>query len=951
MNQHMLVAVLLFMATSFLHAQAPISGQVIDYNGKSIHNVEVTILPLEISQLSTRSGEFSFDRVKPGKYLVVAQKLGYQTYRKLIEVKDQSIGDLIIQLDFDPLELKAPLKSALFGGRSKFSNPNAITTINTQKVDDQLNYGTSSLLQSIPGMFVDGSAGEIQTRVYVRGLGGLVRDDMGWNYVSLQEDGLPVTLINNHYYGPDIFHRPDLTIFRIEALTGGNSLVHQPNAPGATLNFISNTGKLDEVALVRASATAFANGNWANRYDFNLGNYWQKAGWSFNIGGFYRNDDGPRIFDSKWAQGGQLKLNVGKNLKNGAFRVFFKYLKDRVNRFNGLPATNWGNPVAMEGFDFSNNNIAFPNVETSLPDGRSPSIISASDFDFNPTRGIEAEDLALGFQFEHFLPGDWKIENKFKYTNKSADWQTVISGQPVPLDNPKAYSLSGSLNPFSNNVVFKDANTNEILARVDNLGAANGFFGRPTTFSYLEGSLPNDVILTSVPLKKLDFVEEWMNQLTLKRQFGQHVFGLKLFTGSADMDTYAQGSFAYATYESVPRLLKVSNEQINSPVSYLSDESGWSNYGGLLYENGSVRADHLSIAINDTWAVSDNLSLDLGGRFENIRHKGTRDLFDRLERRGGLDEVIATGYDNSILVRTGETNFDRTYNSFSWSLGANYLINDQLAWFSRGSLGHQPPQADQYFNFSFFNTPQATRVNNQPGIIQNFAQIESGIKLDHRQFSLLTTLFWSRLSNMPSDQYRIDGPDNTEILSPLFLNSTHTTGIEIEGVYEVSNFFYLNFAATFQSSETESFMVYRIGASDNDIEGDEIADYSNKKVPYVPGILTEVKPEFNLDKWRFFLSWRYIGERKGNYSNAFSLPGYHMFNSGVNYQLIDRFDVGLYVYNLFNSEGLMHFFGPTAFGLSAEDVDFNYIEDNLDQSFVVRSVLPRMVQFRANYRF
>jgi outer membrane receptor protein involved in Fe transport len=104
----------------------------------------------------------------------------------------------------------------------------------------------ADLLRAVPGVFVNTALGEIRNIVYSRGISANSNEaGAGYYYVSLQEDGLPVTNVTAGNYGPDYFYRQDLGLERLEALRGGTATVTGPNAPGGIFNYISKTGKSD----------------------------------------------------------------------------------------------------------------------------------------------------------------------------------------------------------------------------------------------------------------------------------------------------------------------------------------------------------------------------------------------------------------------------------------------------------------------------------------------------------------------------------------------------------------------------------------------------------------------------------------------------------------------------------------------------------------------------------
>ncbi len=935
--------ILFLLAVGKTVGQVPVAGQVTDYNGNSLEDVEIRLLPLGVLDFSSASGEFSFSRIKSGKYTIIARRLGYQDYNRTITVGETAINNLIIQMDDDPLELSGVVVTGTFTSESKLRASSSISTIGTQQIQQQAAIGTADLLRAVPSVFTDASAGEVFTRVYSRGISASAEDDIGWYYVGLQEDGLPVTLINNTFYGPDFFHRVDLTVQRLEAVRGGISTITGTNTPGAIFNFISKTGGPKNTGQVALTSALQGENNTMIRADFNTGGPLFNQTWSYNVGGFYRSDQGVRNVDYNWSQGGQVKFNLIKKNSNGLFKLYGKYLNDKVNRFTGLPAVDWNEPEAAFGFDFNTTALMLPEVESSLPDGRNIENDPNAFLTYNPANGIRTKDLAAGLDIIQSF-ADWTVRNNFKFTTKETDWQTTIANQRLGLESFLPYFLSGAESPFGGNVIFKEVNTGNTLARVNNLGAANVFRGLPPSFEYLEGRLPNDALMGIAPWKRLDEVDEWMNQLSLSKSFRNHKLTFGTFIGSANIDAYTQASYAYATYEAEPRLLQVSIEDPNSPNQQLSDENGLSGYGGLLYRNGTARTNQFALFVREEWTIRDILTIDIGARYERINHNGNKDRFGPLNRDGGLDNDLMTAFDNGILVKTGTDDFDFTYDYLSYSIGTNYLVDDQISLFARFSKGNKAPELNYYFN-NFANIPI-----DRAGNVQNILQMEGGLKLNRRTFSLLATAFWSRLGNIPFSEFVFDEDDGQLFFTPVQFNTTNTFGVEVEGLYAPSGIFNLNFSATLQNPEATKFTIYN-AAGTADTDDDFIEDYSGKTLPHTPGIMLNVTPEIRKEFWYAYATWRFMSEREANFANAFSLPTFSVFNVGGGMEIWDDLNVSLIINNIFNGKGLMNFFGPNEFGSNANAATMEFIEANPDASFVVFPINPRMLQLRIAYGF
>ncbi|MEP1490345.1 MAG: TonB-dependent receptor [Algibacter sp.] len=919
--------------TNFAFSQTNISGDIKDSNGNALEGVIININPSKSNTISNSEGLFKIKNISNGNYTITISHLGYKSINKSVTVQNKNVS-LSFILEDDLLNLKTVVVTGTFDPRIGLESSTSISTLDSKTIQESYPQGTASLLQNIPGTFTDASAGEIYTKVYTRGISASAEDDMGWYYVSLQEDGLPVSLVQHSYYSPDLFHRVDLTTKKVEAIRGGSSSITALNAPGGIYNFISHGTRQEFGGDVQISAGAQGNNNALLKVDTNIGGPLGNN-WFYNAGGHYRVDDGARDTDFTFSKGGQFKFNVIKKHDHGYFKFYGKILNDKTNRHTGVAATNWDNPTPAFGQNFRNTSLLMPSFNATIPDGRNLS----NTINFNPSQGVHAKDYAFGFDFSQDLGNSWSIKNNLKYSTKDANWQTSISNAFVSLNDPTAYFVSGAQFPIGQ-VVFNDVQSGTELARVNNSGILAG-----DPFEYISGALPNDAIMGTSAWYKENKADEWMDQLTLRKKLENHDITTGLSLGFSDTSHFTQGSFAFVTYEPNPKLLEVTLENLGQPTLALSDENGVSNYGGLFFVNSRAKVSQVATFLNDHWKVSDHLHLDLGLRYETINHKGSKDRFAPFSQNGGLDLDPTTAYDNGIITPSGERdNFNYNYNYLSYSAGINYKTNKNTALFSRFSKGNKAPELNYYFN-NFSNVPI-----NQKGEVQKISQVELGIKLDSKNASFTGTLFWSQLEDIGISNFEFDNDTNSIFYTPIQFNTSKTVGLEWESVINPVDYLKFRFNGVFQKSKATKWFVYDAAGS-VDITDDSITDYSGNKLPFNPELMFNLNTEFEKNKISTFLKWQYMGRRFGNISNGFELSAYSVFNLGMGYNINKNLSASILITNLFNSEGLANFFGANSFGANANGATPEFVAANPDASFVVFPVLRRRALLQLNYHF
>ncbi|MCL6296426.1 TonB-dependent receptor [Jejuia spongiicola] len=933
-----IIMLFLFTITSMfcntIFSQNNISGEVKDRQGNPLEGANIILTPTGNSATTNSDGVFKIDNISSGNYVINISYLGYKTIEKTVEITNKNIT-LSFVLEDDLLNLQTVVVTGTFDPRIQLESSTSVSILNSKSIQQNYPQGTASLLQNIPGTFTDASAGEVYTKVYTRGISASAEDDTGWYYVSLQEDGLPVSLVQHSYYSPDLFHRVDLTTQKVEALRGGSASITALNAPGGVYNFISHGVRNKFGGDIQLTTGMQGEENYIYKIDANIGGPLGNN-WFFNAGGHYRHDDGARDTDFPFSKGGQLKFNVIKKNARGYLKFYGKVLNDKTNRYTGVAAVNWNNPTPAFGQDFESTSLLMPSFNASIPDGRNLNKKNA----FNPSQGVYAKDFSLGFDFFQNIGNNWSLKNNMKFSVKDANWQTSISNAFVSLNNPLAYFISGASFPIGQ-IVFRDAQSGSELARLNNAGI---LAGQP--IEYLgEGTLPNDAIMGTSAWYKDNKADEYMHQFILQKELENHDISTGFDFGFSNTSLFTQGSFAFVTYEPNPRMLHVTLENPGAPVIELSDSNGISNYGGLFFVNSRAKVTQASTFINDRWKVSDDVHIDLGIRYETIKHKGSKDRFAPFTQGGGLDGNNNTAYDNGILSPTGEKdNFNYNYNYLSFSGGVNYKFDDDGALFARFSQGNKAPELNYYFN-NFSNVPI-----NKKGEVQKINQAEIGIKYNLKNFSFTSTMFWSQLKDIGIANFEFDSSDNSIFYTPIQFNTSRTIGLEWESIYSPIQNFIFRFNGIIQDPKATKWKVYDAAGS-VDTSDDSILDYSGNVLPFNPKLMFNLSNEYEKDKVSAFIKWQFMGKRDGNVSNGFKLPAYSIFNAGAGYQISKHLSADILVTNLFNSEGLANFFGANSFGANANGATPDFIAANPDASFVVFPVLRRRALLKLNYSF
>lgn len=860
----------------------------------------------------------------------------------MLNLSAQTDFDTIVDYDgfFDALDIEEIVITSPFEDQKRNSSNLSISTLDLRDPKNK-HQPLSQLLESIPGIFVDGSIGEVQNRVHNRGISVAAEDDIGWYYMSLMEDGLPVTMTQHTFYSPDLFFRMDQSIDKLEVIRGGQSSLLGINAPGGIFNNISKEGGIKPQGAWDVAYGLSGQSRQQVNLDVQLdGPLNQKKGLFYSVGLHYRFDEGARNTDFNLSEGGQIKANLKKITNRSIFKLRLKYLNDVTNRYLGLPATNWSDPTPTNGFDFNHTALTLPSFAAQIPDARSTDPNAFIDYD--SSKGIQAQDVSLQFDWDYQLSDDFTFKFKTKWSRKDSDWNSSIGNQILGLESFLPYDLSSHDNPWGQ-INFHYVNSGALAAAIDNTGALNVFSGGAPTFEYLSPeSLPNDALLGTGLWIKDDNAVEWMNQFSLSGEVGKHKLSANWFYGVSLVNMYTSASYAYATYEENPQLLSVRLVNGGGDI-LLSDAIGVSNYNGLFYEDGNSTNVISSINLLDQWNINGNWTAHLGLKFEHVDYEGVRYFPSIVSGLGGLDQNFSTGFDNSAQQRDSPENFQDAFNTLSYSIGVDHKVSERSNIFVNYANGNKAPELNYYFN-TFRGVP----ILEDP-TVQNIQQLELGYNFKGTKSILALVGFYSILDNFSSNDFAADANTGEIFYTPFQNNKVSVLGIEGEMVFHLNDFFNVASSITLQSSNADRFTVYDANGS-VDTSDDTISDFSGRKIAHTPTAILSIRPSYDDGVWSGYANLRYTSARYGNAENSFELPAFATLGAGVRFKS-GRFIWGLDGSNLLNSTGLLNFFGPDQFASSANQATAEFINANPDGRFIVFPTMPRAMRLSVGYSF
>ncbi|MGB3796211.1 MAG: TonB-dependent receptor [Alteraurantiacibacter sp.] len=748
--------------------------------------------------------------------------------------------------------------TAVARGGNELETSVSLSVIDADTITATNPRSAADLVRQIPGIRAEASGGEGNANIAVRGI---PVSTGGARYIQLQEDGLPVLEFGDIVFGnSDNFIRADRNVGRVETVRGGSASTFASNSPGGVINFISKTGEQEGGAIAGTVGLDYET----YRLDFDYGANLTDDSY-FHIGGFYRTGEGNRDIGYTGSNGGQIRANFTQEFDGGYIRVYGKYLDDSTPTI--LPQ-----PVRVGGTNSDPDYQAIDNFDPRTDSLYSRYITTAAtlDGDNNLTTydlhdGLSVKSAALGLEAEVEFADGWALTERFRFADNSGSFVS-----PFPASAGSAQSIADGIGGPGSTIEFASGPNSGQVANATNIGG-NG--------------LLSNIVLFNVRLNSLDNIS---NDLRISREFEAASARIN-FTGGfyasrQEVDTDWLWTSFVQTVEGDGEAVLVDVRDANGD---LVTQNGVVGYSASFFGNCCRRNYDVSY---DTYAPFaalsvelDRLTLDGSVRYDFGSADGTITGSDTGFGSGitsfdfNNDGVIAPAEaQTAVLPLTNARPVNYDYNYFSFSLGANYLLTDDLSIFARYSQGGRHT-ADRSLFSPAVSSVDGSLPGGDSGVIAEVNQLEGGLKYQGGGLRLYATAFYAETAET-----------NVEI-APLLLtdNEYEAFGIELEGSYSVGPFS-LSAGATWTDSEI-------VDANNAAV----IGNTPRRQADFVYQGTAQYEDDF------FTAGLNLIGTTESftQDNNDLVLPAYAQVNAFFAVRPLDRLEVGINANNLFNAFG------------------------------------------------
>jgi iron complex outermembrane recepter protein len=903
----MCLLVVLSISSAFSQG-AKISGTVTDETASPLPSLNVLLVGTRFGASTNDKGQYLIVNVPPGKYTLQARGIGYRAKAVSITVSEGQALTQDFSLAIDVMRAGEVVVTGTMTPLPKIESAVAISTITPEQLALSNSRSTTEVLRYIPGFTrVESSGGEVNENYSMRGIYGV-------EYIMFLENGLPVfPTMHTFFMNADNLFREDENIDHIEVVRGGNSALFGSNTPAAVINFIDKTGGAN-----LAGSTKLTLGTQSYvRTDFNL-NGPLSENWRFNIGGFYRYDQGVRDPGFPGVKGGQVKANITRLLDNGYVRVSGKYINDQNQFILDLPHSDPSSPtVYAQGFGEygSFNSPEGLNVTVPTPTGT---------LGFPLDHGLKTDASWLtaeaGFNF-----GDWSIKNQLQVMSNQQEWNAIVPFNAVPLD---LWILSEAQALQNGGFIPAGVTLNTVTAQLTYTNQVDAT-GAPMRFPNAGLSPANNLVAPGGEwsvLKPLSAVQE---QIQIRKTFDtngdlfyHHDLTLGLYLANytqknqwyfSDILTDVQNQthfldarFFYPTPGN-PGVLKEVDATKNGFMHYISN-----------YVSGSGQTSIFSFVLSDQMKITDRLRLDLAVRWEQDNFVQTSENTSNVQPDGTPVTAATPSYAVEIWGNNSYRHFSKKLSDRAYSAGLNYaIVPETFSFYAQASSAYKMPALDELLNAA--SPAQVALFEDKTTL-----NYEGGFKYSSAMFGFTIDGFWGELRNITGQGAILDTVTNRTTWVILSSPQQRTYGAEAEVTVVPIPSLTLNANGTLLKSEIAG--------------GSDLGSW----IGGVPPFIGNANVLFKMMGVNVMADLHYVGKRWVDQPSNTFLPAYAYVNFSLGYRPAGKGAwVSLDLSNAFQSLGLEE----------GNPRLVQYPGNRTSNFFLARPILPRRLMLSTGYQF
>jgi outer membrane receptor protein involved in Fe transport len=751
------------------------------------------------------------------------------------------------------------------GNKTQLNSAISVTSVNADIIKDFQPSSEAEVFRLIPGIQVAGTSGPGgNSNIAVRGLPVATG---GAPYIQIQEDGLPTVLFGDIQFGNnDYWTHFDATVANVESVRGGTVTTHASQAPGAVINYVSQTGKTEGGFVELQKGLGYDE----TRLNFRYGGPINDSLY-FHVGGYYKTGRGPLHADFNVSESVQIKANITKEFDGGYFRMLFKYADTQEPNYTGSvgTATVSGGKVTnirpyfnFDGRDQSNYSIYNRNFTILNRTGQLESV---------KLDGITTKAKTIGSQFHKEFGETFTVDNNMRWTKMSGGFSSPFLGLA------KTSSVLGSTLKIFDRTNLEPLTGKDLGAAYATVGSIRYASGPKAGQEYTGTYLDNNVNVRT----NIRDIGSFANDLAVAGKFDAGFAkvtaraGLFYMNQKIEMDWHVDRSTREVSGDNPSQLDLYTAPGVAGIKLTQNGISGYNNNWGnccardyeLSYTN---TAPNFALDID-----ADRFAVDGSIRFERIKASGGG-------TQGGTEFFVNSNGVNipAIVSNSARENLNYTRSYTSWTIGGLFKATDNLSVFVRTSKGGRFNADRQTFSGKF-NADGSLNQSGRVPSVDFVNQHELGIK---SRGDLGGARFTAELTLLKGDFKRSDYEPTITSQCPTgncIINTSYKTkGAEFYGTLSAGGFS-LAANATYTKAKQASAgsTVFKRAEGISDLSYTLVGSYDVAEIATI-GINAS--------------------GQTSQIGGGLEYPGSTIFGGFVRVSPIENLELGVQAYNLFN---------------------------------------------------
>jgi outer membrane receptor protein involved in Fe transport len=736
--------------------------------------------------------------------------------------------------------------------KTQLNSAISVTSVSADVIQNFKPSSEAEVFRLIPGIQVPGTSGPGgNSNIAVRGLPVATG---GSPFVQIQEDGLPVVLFGDMNFGNnDYWTRFDASVANVEGVRGGTAATLASQAPGAIINYISQTGK-QEGGYVQVNKALNFN---ETKVDFRYGGSLTDNTY-FHVGGFFKRGSGPLHAGYNVSDSYQIKANVTREFDDnkGFIRLYVKVADTQEPNYTGAPAlaTINGKKISnfqpFDGFDGRNqSNYSKYNQDMLI-------LNRAGGLERVALDGITTKQKSFGAQLKYDFSDKVTLDNNLR-------WSSISGGFASPFLNlATTASIIGS-------TISRPGLADEKVASIRYANGPNA--GQVYTGKYVDNN-------TNVRTNIRD-LGSFVNDLALSTKFDMAGGTLTARAGFFYMDQHiAQDWHTNKSTREVGGNNPAQLDLYNAAGAKLTQQgiSGYNNnWGDCCARDYDLRytdqAPYLALDLD-----TDQFVLDGSVRREYLKATGWA-------QGGGSPFLVnSNGVQIAAITSNGtRETLDYTRSYTNWTVGALYKADENTSLFARTSRGGRFNSDRQILSGKF----AADGSLNQQGItpsVDYVNQHEIGVK---NRGELLGGRYTAELSllkaNFKQSTYELSATRCNGSGGCIIDANFKSTGAEFYGTYRIGGFTLFGTATYTKAKRKLS------GAT------------AYTRAPNLPNLGYTISANYDVNELASVgISTTGQTSTVDDAQNIYS--GGAIFNGNIVFRPLGNLELGIQAYNLFN---------------------------------------------------